>query len=173
MTVWTQDRESSQLCTDKGRHIFPQISDSGGWSTFFYPSRLPVSITYSAFSSCTATPFYFTTAKPFQGLVTFLVSPSRCSSLARLSVLSELVYHDTPSPAAHAERYVAILPSWFPGFLPSSHFYNVFRPSLGYTFLPLFPRYFFLLSRLCLHGFLCLVLYIFSSATWYRLPKWI
>ncbi|KAJ7743547.1 hypothetical protein B0H14DRAFT_2987354, partial [Mycena olivaceomarginata] len=35
----------------------------GGWSTFFYPSRLPVSIIYSAFSSCTATPFYFTISR--------------------------------------------------------------------------------------------------------------
>ncbi|KAJ7814623.1 hypothetical protein B0H14DRAFT_2850007 [Mycena olivaceomarginata] len=36
----------------------------GGWSTFFYPSRLPVSI-YSAFSSCTAIPFYFTISWSF------------------------------------------------------------------------------------------------------------
>ncbi|KAJ7852057.1 hypothetical protein B0H14DRAFT_2760520, partial [Mycena olivaceomarginata] len=129
----------------------------GGWSTFFYPSRLPVSI-YSAFSSCTAIPFYFTISWSFDlprlTLPMLIARPSFRSlrtCIPRYTITGRTYRKIRGNTSKLVSR-----------FYPSSHFYNVFRPSLGLTFLPLFPRYFFLLSRLCLHGFLCLVLYIFS-----------
>ncbi|KAJ7364364.1 hypothetical protein DFH08DRAFT_839147 [Mycena albidolilacea] len=169
MTVWTQDQESSQLCIDKGRHILPQISEVVGAPSSIHLGSLSAYIPLFQvaqryrFHNCKTISWSFNL--PRLTLPMLIARPSFRSLRTCIPR-----YTITGRTCRKIRGNTSKLVSRFSSFLT---LLQCLSSSLGLTFLPLFPRYFFLLSRLCLHGFLCLVPYIFSSATWYRLPKWI